>query len=115
MSEGKMTKVASLSGVYYRESVSKRFRGKIDRCFYISFKDQSRKVWEKVGWLSEGYTAQMAANIRAERMRTIRHGDELPKKKKPEITFHQLWEHYNKWLDTGKRRPRDDRYLYKIT
>ncbi len=113
MSEGKMTKVASLSGVYYRESVSKRFRGKIDRCFYISFKDQSRKVWEKVGWLSEGYTAQMAANIRAERMRTIRHGDELPKKKKPEITFHQLWEHYNKWLDTGKRRPRDDRYLYK--
>ena len=113
MTEGKMTKVANQSGVYYRESVSKRFRGKVDRCFYVSFKDGSRKIWEKVGWVSEGYSAQMAANIRAERMRSIRHGEELPKKRDQEITFGELWKHYDKWLDTGKSHVVDDRSRYE--
>jgi len=113
MSEGKMTKITNQSGVYYRESITKRYHGKVDRCFYITFKDQSKKVWEKVGWASEGYSAQMAANIRAERMRSIRHGEELPKKKEQEITFGQLWEHYNKWLDTGKAHISDDRSRYE--
>jgi integrase len=112
MSEGKMTKITNQPGVYYRESITRHFRGKIDRCFYITFKDQSKKIWEKVGWASEGYSAQMAANIRAERMRSIRHGEELPKKKQ-EITFGQLWEHYNKWLDTGKGHVVDDRSRYE--
>ncbi|PKO02874.1 MAG: site-specific integrase [Chloroflexi bacterium HGW-Chloroflexi-5] len=112
MSEEKMTKVANQSGVYYRESASKRFHGKVDKCFYVSFKDGARKIWEKVGWVSEGYSAQMAANIRAERMRTLRHGDELPIKKKEGITFVQLWDHYNKWLDTGKTSPDSDRIRY---
>ena len=113
MSEGKMTKITNQPGVYYRESITRHFRGKMDRCFYITFKDQSKKVWEKVGWVSERYSAQTAANIRAERMRSIRHGDELPQKKKEEITFGQLWEHYNKWLDTGKKHILDDRSRYE--
>lgn len=114
MSEGKMTKITNQPGVYYRESITRRHHGKADRCFYVTFKDQAKKVWEKVGWTSEGYSAQMAANIRAERMRSIRHGEELPKKKEQEITFEKLWEHYDKWLVTAKKRPRDDRTLYNI-
>ena len=108
-----MTKVTNQSGVYYRQSITRRFHGKVDRCFYVTFKDQSKKVWEKVGWVSEGYSAQMAANIRAERMRSIRHGEELPKKKEQEITFGHLWEHYDKWLDTGKSHIVDDRSRYE--
>lgn len=112
MSDEKMIKVSKLTGVYYRESLSKRFSGKVDRCFYISFKNGSKKVWEKVGWVSEGYSAQMAANIRAERMRSLRHGEELPLKKKEEITFGQLWEYYDRWLENGKGHPQDDRSRY---
>lgn len=113
MSEVKMKKIANQPGVYYRESNTRRFQGKADKCFYITFKDQSKKIWEKVGWTSERYSAQTAANIRAERMRSIRHGDQLPQKKKDEITFGQIWKHYDKWLDTGKSHVVDDRSRYE--
>jgi integrase len=55
----------------------------------------------------------MAANIRAERMRSIRHGEDLPKKKEQGITFGQMWKHYDKWLDTGKSHVDDDRSRYE--
>jgi integrase len=108
----KRIKVPKYTGVYYRESSKKRHRGKPDRCFDICYRDQNGKlVWEKVGWTSEGYSAAMASHVRAERMRAIRHGKELPKPKK-EVTFGEVWRRYNEWLETGKRRPRDDRYNY---
>ena len=54
-------KVAKFQGVYYRESQERRYQGKPDRCFYISFKDlHGKKIWEKVGWDSEGYSAAYA-------------------------------------------------------
>ena len=106
--------MAKYQGVYYRESSKRKFNGKPDRCFDIMYKTpDGKKVWEKVGWRSEGYTAVMASQIRAERIRAIRHGEELPKRKKKEITFAEAWEHYSKWLETGKKRTRDDRSLYK--
>jgi len=107
-------RVKKFQGVYYRESKNRTFNGKPDRCFDICYKDQNGKlIWEKIGWVSEGYTAAMASQIRSERLRSIRHGEELPKRKKKEITFGEAWERYNEWLETGKKRPRDDRYNYK--
>ena len=109
-----MERVEKFPGVYYRESESRKHQGKADRCFYITYKDAEgdKKVWEKVGWQSEGYSAQMGSHLRAERMRSIRHGEELPKKKMKEVRFGEVWEEYSKWLETGKKRPRDDRYYY---
>lgn len=86
---------------------------KSDRCFYVTYRHGARKVWEKVGWLSEGYSAQVASSIRAERIRSVRHGDELPKKKKNMITFGEVWVRYDKWLDTGEKVAIDDRSRYK--
>ena len=107
-------RVKKFQGVYYRESKNRTFNGKPDRCFDICYKDQNGKlIWEKIGWVSEGYTVAMASQIRSERLRSIRHGEELPKRKKKEITFGEAWERYNEWLETGKKRPRDDRYNYK--
>ncbi len=107
-------RVKKFQGVYYRESKNRTINGKPDRCFDICYKDQNGKlIWEKVGWVSEGYSAAVASQIRAERMRAIRHGEELPKRKKKEITFGEAWERYNEWLEAGKKRPRDDRYNYK--
>ena len=49
-----------------------------DTAYYITFKDgEGRKRWEKVGIKSEGITPQVASEIRAERLRNIRHGDEV--------------------------------------
>jgi integrase len=106
-----MIKIQKHTGVYYRESSSRKHQGKHDRCFYITFKNNAKQVYEKVGWLSEGYSAQMASNIRAERIRSIRHGDEIALRKR-EITFGDAWDKYNEWLDAGKKHPANDRIRY---
>jgi len=69
-------------------------------CFDITYKTHTgKKVWEKVGWASENYTAQMAAQIRAERMRSLRHGDMPEIRRKKGLTFAEAFELYRKdWL-----------------
>jgi len=64
-------------GVYYYESQERLFDGKADVCYWVSFKDGPRKRWEKVGWKSEGYTPQVAAELRAERVKAARHGQDV--------------------------------------
>lgn len=83
------------TGVQYYDSTTKRHNGRADRCFYIRFRNaQNKMIREKIGWASEGYTPQMAAHLRCERMRVIRHGDELPKKKASPLTYRQLAQMY---------------------
>ena len=84
-----LIKVKKYQGVYYLESTKKRFQGRPDKCFYVSYRNiQGRFKREKVGWASEGYNAQVALHVRGERMRKVRHGDEIPDKNdKIEYTF----------------------------
>ena len=61
-----MNKVAKFTGVYYRLSKKRNYQNKRDRCFYINYQDKDKKlVLEKVGWLSEGYSADIASKRRA--------------------------------------------------
>lgn len=64
-------------GVYYYESEKRTFKGEPDRCYYIAYKIASRRRTEKVGWKSEGYTPQIAADERSKRMRQVRHGEDV--------------------------------------
>jgi len=50
---------------------------KQDVTYHITYRLGRRKVWEKVGSRSEGFTPQLAASIRAERMRKALHGEEV--------------------------------------
>lgn len=110
----KRINLPKLRGVFYRDSTVRHFKGKPDRCFDICYRDsQGKLVWEKAGWLSEGYNAAMASQIRSERIRTIRHGDQIIKRKPREVTLKEVWQRYDEWLETGKRHPRDDRDRYK--
>ncbi len=61
-------------GIQYRESDKCKVNGRPDKCFYIRYKLNGKTKREKVGWQSEGYTIQVAAEIRAQRMKDIRHG-----------------------------------------
>jgi integrase len=109
-----MVKVQKHTGVYYNESASKKHQGKPDRCYYITYKSPIGKlVWEKAGWASEGYTPQMAAVVRGEKLREIRHGIYLPKASKNRLTMKEAWKAYDRWLKTGKKHPEDDRSRYK--
>jgi len=80
--------------VYALASESRTFRGKPDQAYYITFKSGGRKIWEKIGWRSEGITAVFASQVRAERMRSMRLGDVsfAPRRK---FTFGQAFEKYD--------------------
>lgn len=62
-------------GVYYYESGKRKIRGKPDVCYVINYRLDGKLKWEKVGWKSEKYTPQIAAELRAERLQKARHGD----------------------------------------
>ena len=66
-------------GVSAYVSPSRRLpNGKPDECFYIRYKDASgRLVREKIGWASEGVTAALAYQMRQEKLRKIRLGEEV--------------------------------------
>ena len=105
-------------GVYRREATGRLFKSKPDICFDIAYRDNREEkpklIWEKVGWLSEGYSEKLADNVRSERLRAIRHGQDLPQKKKQTPLFKTVWEKYIEWAETNKARgARDDISLFK--
>ncbi len=101
-------------GVYARKHSTRRHLGRQDICYDITYKDATgKKIWIKIGWISEGVTAAMAHATRAEKMReqrdipsyalpntqgqcitfaeafTIYARDHLPKVKHPAFAFKQ--------------------------
>lgn len=61
-------------GVYYYESTNNEFNGKPDVCYVISFKIAGRKIWEKIGWKSQGFTHKIAQQERIKRIQEIQLG-----------------------------------------
>ena len=72
-----LVKTKRYAGVYTLTSKVKRYEGHPDVCFYIMFKVNGKLRKEKIGWKSEGYSAKVAAEIRAKRIRDARHGKEV--------------------------------------
>lgn len=109
----KWIKAKRYTGVYSRVSEGERtFKDKPDVCWYVTYKKDSRLVWEKVGWASEGYTPKLAAQIRGERVRMIRHGQELPREKAKVPRFSDMADLYLEWAKENKRS-RNDKGRYE--
>jgi hypothetical protein len=107
-------KTTSSIGVYVRQSSKRVFNGMPDSCFDISYQIGNRLIWEKVGWESEGYSLEIAQEIRVERMRAIRHGiGNIPHKTKAPY-FREIAEKYLEWAKDNKSgKARDDHSRYK--
>jgi len=67
--------------------------------------------WEKVGLAADGYTAADAAMIRGNRIRAIRHGEELPQSK-TEYTFGQAYSEYIKAQSANNVQTVKDESVY---
>ncbi|MFW9872342.1 MAG: tyrosine-type recombinase/integrase [Candidatus Thorarchaeota archaeon] len=91
-------------GVFKRASQHRVFKNKPDICFEILYKINGKLAREKIGWLSEGYSAQIAATVRGERIRAIRHGLELPQDKKKIPLFKDVTSKYLDWASINKTR-----------
>ncbi|WP_028319232.1 tyrosine-type recombinase/integrase [Desulfobulbus elongatus] len=64
-------------GVYYYESQTRLFQGKPDKCFVVTFKVSGRKIWEKIGWKSQGITPQIANEKRNQFVQEIQLGSPI--------------------------------------
>lgn len=101
-------------GVYQRESSTRRHAGKPDVGFDITYTDAAgKKVWEKIGWRSEGYSAASASHIRGERIRALRHGQELPKRRSCP-TLAEAWARYDAQCLPELKSARDTRSRYHL-
>lgn len=113
----KRERIIKFPGVYSRAGLNRpNHRGKQDLCFDISYKDQSgKKIWEKIGWSSEGITAAYANQIRAERVRGLRLGQEvipIQKQRKDHIIFSEVADQYITWAENNKKSASDDSSRY---
>lgn len=86
-------------GVYQRQIV---VQGKEDIAYDIAYRHEGRKIFERVGKKSEGYSPKLAGDVRAERIRAKRHGEELPHEKKQAMMFKALAKQYLKWSTANK-------------
>ena len=110
-----MARVATKEiGVFKRMSTTRTHNGKPDICYEITYKQDGRKIREKVGYASEGYSAKLAEQVRSERIRTMRHWQELPNKKQKAPLFSEVAQKYNEWVKDNKTRSGyDDINRYK--
>jgi integrase len=96
-------------GVYFRYSKKRRYNGKPDKSYKIRYRVNGRSKNERIGWQSDGITAEFARNIRAQRIVSIQHGDDLPDSKK--LTFGEAAKRY--FEDHATRKSiKEDIYRY---
>ena len=106
------------TGVYQLESTHRRYDGKPDICFYITYKQpDGKKVWEKLGWRCEKMTAALANDIRSDRIQHIRLGEEaipVQRRKESGMTFGAAWDIFDsKWLPNLKTA-KTERMFYRV-
>ncbi len=88
------------TGVYVRYSSRRICKdGRRDKCYYIQYSvppgvNKSGKVWEKVGWRSEGYSVENAIELRGMRIRQKRHPGMFPENDNNvnDVTLDKLWD-----------------------
>ncbi len=99
--KNKKYRIKKYPGVYGYDSATKRVNGRPDVCFYILYKIDRKNKTEKIGWLSEGYTGQLASEVRAQRIRQARHSGQVKTareiradRKKHNRTLSEVKKHY---------------------
>lgn len=91
-------------GVQARESEERRYRGRPDICYTIDYRDATgKRIRKDVGWASQGFSAALAAEMRAKLVNAAKTSaamGDIPVPKKENIpTFGEAWEKYLKdWL-----------------
>jgi len=107
-------------GVYGYASSTRRVDGKPDVCYYITYKVDGKKIWEKVGWKGEEYSPQMADEIRSQRVKEARHGKVVKtqreirqEERERNRTINEIAEAYFKTRDSEKQSVKIDNGRYE--
>ncbi|MDR2140977.1 MAG: hypothetical protein LBR11_04185 [Deltaproteobacteria bacterium] len=101
--------------VYYWPAAGKTFNDKPDLTWYIVYQVNKKNKWERVGSNSEGYSAAMAYQIRAERMKAIQTG--VVKAPVKEMTFTEAFDvayerHFSKLTMKNEYKSFSNKYRF---
>ncbi len=96
-----------LNGVYFRESLIKKYNGKPDKCYYIKYYYLKQQKQECIGWLSEGITAKYAAQVRSEKLQSFKQ----PLANNNYI-FQDLFDNFISWAKENKKGWAQDTAIY---
>lgn len=106
-------------GVYQRISKKKKLPdGSSDICFDINYSDEDGKQYfEKVGYVSEGYTVEQANYIRQHRIKAIRHPELFIDKplpiKRGGMRIEKAFHHYAETHFVTLKQPKKVQYLFE--
>jgi integrase len=102
-------------GVYKRKASGRTFKGKPDVGFDITYHHDKKKVWERIGWLSDGYSPKLAADILAKRKISLRHSEDLPKEKQRAPFFKDAAREFLEWAQQNlTRQGKDSKIRYEV-
>ena len=76
------------TGVYYRENLNG------EKVYYITYKKQGKKIWDKIGTIKEGITAAYCSKMRSKQTSIERLKDEAPLNIKTIPTFDEVANEY---------------------
>ena len=112
----KRIKSSRFAGVYWRESSTRKHKGRADKCFDFCVKEGRSLRWITVGWLSEGITEQSAAKEReAYKQRTIPSEEAYPVLPvKRGITLNEAMDFYLEWLSVESKYAHLERHRYDV-
>ncbi|MDL2316801.1 site-specific integrase [Desulfovibrio sp. OttesenSCG-928-A18] len=114
----KRIKSSRFPGVYWRETTvpNRKHNGRPDKCYDYCIRVDGKLKWVTVGWASEGYSEQKAANLRREALGKIDKGEPLVTKEVPVelFTLNDAADGYFSWLESEKKHADRERNRYDV-
>lgn len=106
-------------GVQARESEERRYKGRPDICYTIDYRDATgKRIRKDVGWASQGFSAALAAEMRARLVNNAKTaatlGDIPISISKNIPTFGEAWNIYKRdWLEANNKHTACDESMIK--
>lgn len=107
----KRVKSSRFPGVYWRETTDpkRRHNGRPDRCYDYCLREAGKLKWVAVGWASEGFSEQKAANMRREALENLARGDEVRKEQAATLTLNAAATAYFDWMEGEGKHVKQER------
>ena len=112
----KRVKSSRFPGVYWRETTDpkRRHNGRPDRCYDYCLREAGKLKWVAVGWASEGFSEQKAANMRREALENLARGDEVRKEQAATLTLNAAATAYFEWMEGEGKHVKQERNRYDV-
>ncbi len=113
----KRVKSSRFPGVYWRETTDphRRHSGRPDRCYDYCLREAGKLKWVSVGWSSEGFSEQKAANMRREALEKLARGEKAVSQERAHvITLNEIADAYMNWLEGEGKYAKQEINRYKV-